>query len=135
MILKLPLTINAAKQYQAPYKFNLNLNEYRNLHHRRLNTAKFNYTNRVHDIVLGTYGVKHPTFTKVKLLYSLYRTDKRLCDVANICSVVDKFTCDALVKLLVLPEDTYEHVVEVQYKWGGIIKEDPHVKLAIIEVE
>jgi len=136
MILKLPLKINAAKHYHAPKMFSMNLNQYRNTDYKSLNIAKFNYTNRVHDIVLANYGVKHPTFTKAKLIYTLYRKDKRLCDVANICSVVDKFACDALVKLLVLPEDNYNHVVRVCYNWGGFVKgEDSYVELKIIEVK
>ena len=135
MIIKLPLKINAAKQYAIPKPFGMNLNEYRNLHYRSLNCAKVNYTEIVRAIVLTEHGLNYPIFSKVNLEYTLYRKDKRLCDVSNVCSVVDKFACDALVKLGILPEDNYNHVIEVNYKWGGIIKdEESHVILEIIEV-
>lgn len=137
MIIKLPIKINAAKEYAIPKPFGMNLNEYRNLHYRSLNCAKVNYTEIVRAIVLSEHGLKYPKFwMEVRLEYTLYRNDRRLCDVANVCSVVDKFACDALVKLGILPEDNYNHVVEVNYKWGGIIKEEEsHVILKIIGVE
>lgn len=131
MIIKLPVNIDCGK----PKLFAMNLNQYRNTNYRTLHFAKRQYCEMVRFLVLSDYGLKYPKFNKVKLKYTLYRKTQIKCDIANVCSVVDKFACDALVKLDILPEDNYNHVIEVTYKWGGIIKDDEYVTLEITEVE
>lgn len=66
-----------------------------------------------------------------KLVYTYYHGNRRKLDVANPCSIIDKFTCDALTECNAWPEDNIDHVQEVVYKWGGI---DPN-KIGYCELE
>lgn len=94
----------------------LNLNNYRNAHYQILNKAKVNFKHLVTKEIS-----KLPVFKRIDSIeYSLYRDTHRHCDVANVCSIVDKFFCDALVEAQKLPDDNYEYLKTISYKWGGI---------------
>lgn len=107
--------------------FALNLNTYRNAHYQVLNKAKKNFT----EIVLPKiYEI--PPLDKAKITYTLFPGSKRLCDVSNICSIVDKFFCDALVEANCLVDDNYTKLVNIEYKIGSIDPSNPRVE-AVIE--
>lgn len=94
----------------------LNLNNYRNAHYQTLNKAKVNFKK-----TYLTEISKLPKFTELQLIeYTLYRDSYRHCDVANVCSIVDKFFCDALVEAGKLPDDNYDYLKSVNYQWGGV---------------
>lgn len=94
----------------------LNLNNYRNAHYLVLNKAKVNFKELVNNEIS-----KLPKFTELSNIeYVLYRDTKRHCDVANVCSIVDKFFCDALVEAGKLPDDNYEYLKSISYRWGGV---------------
>lgn len=119
----LPLEIHISKNK----KFILNLNNYRNTHYQSLNKSKVNYSEEVKSIL----GDIQETFNEIKLKYTYYPKDKRKRDISNICSIVDKYFCDALVDLGVIPDDNFEHVKEVTYKFGEIDKNNPRVEVVI----
>ncbi len=105
----------------------LNLNNYRNAHYQILNKAKINFktsvTKEIHQL---------PEFTNIELIeYKLYRNTKRHCDVANICSIVDKFFCDALVEAGKLPDDNFEYLKNITYSWGGLTDSDSYVDITL----
>lgn len=107
-------------------KFILNLNNYRNAHYQTLNTAKKKYKNFI------WYTLPDVTYSNpVRLTYTIY--PKRKCDIANVGSVVDKFACDVLVEKGILPDDNFDHVVEVSYRFGGVDKQNQRVVLTIEE--
>lgn len=94
----------------------LNLNNYRNAHYLTLNKAKVNFKHLVSKEIS-----KLPVFKRIDSIeYILYRDTHRLCDVANVCSIVDKFFCDALVEAQKLPDDNYKYLKTISYQWGGI---------------
>lgn len=94
----------------------LNLNNYRNAHYLTLNKAKVNFKHLVSKEIS-----KLPVFKRIDSIeYILYRDTHRLCDVANVCSIVDKFFCDALVEAKKLPDDNYKYLKTISYQWGGI---------------
>lgn len=94
----------------------LNLNNYRNAHYLVLNKAKVNFKELV-----TTEISKLPVFEELfNIEYVLYRDTHRHCDVANVCSIVDKFFCDALVEAGKLPDDNYDYLKSVSYQWGGV---------------
>ena len=66
-----------------------------------------------------------------RFTYTLFQQSGRATDVANVLSIVDKFTCDALVELGVLPDDNHKIVKEVVYRYGGVDKENPRAELEI----
>lgn len=68
----------------------------------------------------------------VILTYTYYAKTKRRLDVSNPCSIIDKFTCDALVKANVLKDDSFKQIKEVIYKFGGIDKDNPRCELVIV---
>lgn len=107
----------------------LNLNNYRNAHYMILNKAKVNFKNLVSlDIH------KLPKFSTIDTIeYTLYRDTKRHCDIANICSIVDKFFCDALVEFGKLPDDNFNYLRNVSYRWGGILsdKTESYVEITL----
>lgn len=121
MDIDLPITVQLGRKHYA-----LNLNFYRNAHYYLLNQMKVAFAEQIKDQIN-----KLPTFKTVTLTYTLYPKTHRLCDVANICSVVDKFFCDALVSEKKLEDDNYTFLTSVQYQFGSIDKENPRVTVSI----
>lgn len=134
MRLILPLSITLPRKTKDDRKINLNLNIYRNLHHMTNNQAKtmFKY------LLSQANGLpclsKHP----YRFIYTLFQQSARATDVANVLSIVDKFTCDALVELGVLIDDNHKIIPEVVYRYGGVDKVNPRAELlikSIVEVQ
>lgn len=119
----LPLEIQISKNK----KFILNLNNYRNTHYQSLNKSKVNYSEEVKSIL----GDIQETFNQVRLIYTYFPKDKRKRDISNICSIVDKYFCDSLVDLGIIPDDNFDHVKEVTYRFGEIDKNNPRVEVVI----
>lgn len=69
----------------------------------------------------------------LRVTYTVFKGDKRNCDLGNICSIHQKFFEDALVELGKLPDDNYEMISEVNYRWGGIDKLNPCLEIMIEE--
>lgn len=106
--------------------FTLNLNTYRNTHPMILNKAKVNFT----KLVLP--WVKHiPRMENIELKYVLYPKTKRLTDVANVCSIVDKFFSDVLVEAGTIPDDNYNHLRDIMYSFGEVDPLNPRVTVFI----
>lgn len=125
----LPLFVMLPRKTIADKKWILNLNNYRNTHHRTLNDAKIEYT----DIVAKIAPLERTT-GRVRLCYTYYHGSRRRVDISNPCSVIDKFACDALTKLGYWSDDNSDVVVEVVYKWGGVDKDNPRCELTIEEM-
>lgn len=111
-IIRVPTVVGLSKSKN----WILNLNNYRNAHYQTLNKAKVNFKYLVTKEISLL-----PVFKEISSIeYILYRDSKRHCDVANVCSIVDKFFCDALVEAKKLPDDNYEFLKRISYQWGGI---------------
>lgn len=120
----LPLLVYVSKNTA----FKLNLNDYRNAHYQKLNNAKIAFVDVTKRDVLGL-----PKMNAAEIHYKLFLkggTGKK-GDVANFCSIADKFFCDALVEANRLPDDHYEHVPEVRYKFGGLDMNNPRIEATI----
>lgn len=131
--LELPITIPYGKR-----RYSVNLNIYRNLHFRVLNSLKKKYKEVV-KVALKKTKVTKSTIKKLGgngcvIVYEVHKGDKRRYDVANICSVVDKFFCDSLVELGYLPEDNAKIVRAVLYMDGDIDKSNPRVDVRVLEL-
>jgi len=126
MKIDLPLEV----YYTKNKKFILNLNNYRNAHYRTLSNAKKIYADNLVD------RISYPKYEEpVVLTYTYYAKSKRRLDVSNPCSIIDKFTCDALVKAEVLEDDSSKQIKKVIYKYGGIDKENPRCELMITKID
>lgn len=116
---------------QIGKKNHLNLNTYRNLHYQSLNTGKIKFKKLVKDDV-----EKLPVFEKpVSLSYKYLLRDRRLVDVGNIHSVVEKYFLDALVEFKRIKDDNYNYVIGSSYIFGGIDKDNPRCEITIEEVD
>jgi len=113
--LMLPLFIHTTKSKTTKGKVIMNLNNYRNIHHTKSNNAK----KAMKEVVLSL-NVPRLGIGPFKLVYTYYHGNQRKVDVANTCSIIDKFTCDALTESNVWPDDNIDYVKEVVYKWGGV---------------
>lgn len=121
MEIDLPIGIKIGRK-----NFALNLNFYRNAHYQTLNKMKVEFSK-----VIEPELMKLPSFKSIDLIYTLYPKTKRLCDVSNVCSIVDKFFCDALVNIGKLPDDNYQYIKNIKYTFGNVDKDNPRVTVNI----
>lgn len=106
--------------------FYLNLNVYRNADFHTLNRAKVVFGEMVRPLLVGL-----PDMKQCALEYTLFPSTRRLCDVSNVCSIVDKFFSDTLVDAGKIEDDNYTVVPEVYYHFGAIDKDNPRVDVTI----
>ena len=59
-------------------------------------------------------------FDNFELHYELWLPNLLKRDISNVLSIVDKFFADALVENGNVPDDNYEHLKYVTYKYGGM---------------
>ena len=123
-VLTAPLSVQLGK---SGAKFALNLNTYRNAHYHTLNNAKIAFKEQMAKQIRQLPSITH----RVLIRYFLYPRTQRLCDVANICSIVDKFFCDALVEMGHLPEDNYTCLPGVSYEFAEVDPINPRVEIVI----
>ena len=113
--------------YSKKKKFILNLNNYRNAHYRVLSISKSLYSDNLVPRLKDFDRFTEP----VSLTYTYYARSNRRLDISNPCSIIDKFTCDALVKAEILEDDSFNQIKEVVYKFGGVEKDNPRCELVI----
>lgn len=121
-----PVTIPISKNKSLA----LNLNVYRNAHFQSLNKAKVNFKEALREQIEPIKPM-----TRCTVRYVLFVGSRRLTDVANVCTVVDKFFMDAMVEFGKLPDDNYEHLPKVIYEFGGYDKVNPRVEIYIEEIQ
>ena len=110
--------------------FALNLNQYRNEQFFNLNKVKVIFHEAIGTLLDGI-----PKMERVYLRYTLYLGSKRRTDLANVCSVVDKFFSDTLVEHGILPDDSYEHIQHIDFRFGGLDKENPRLEALIVDLD
>ncbi len=123
-----PLRVRVSKKPGSKGEFLINLNNYRNAHFFILDKAK-----KVFKELMTPQINSLPEFTKIHLEMVLYPGTNHLCDVSNICSVVEKFFADALVELKKLPDDNYMYLIGSSCQFGAIDKANPRVEIFIYE--
>ncbi len=134
LTIDLPLEIYYGKQNT---KYPLNLNIYTRTHYRTLAKLKVGYENIVMALLYNKRSEIRELQEEMKqgkkatLVYFYYHGSASSIDVSNPCSVIDKFACDGIVKGGVLPDDKWQYVEEVRYRWGGIDKTNPRCTLRI----
>jgi hypothetical protein len=69
--------------------------------------------------------------TPCRLLFTLYRRDKRKGDRQNVLAVQEKFFCDAVTSYGCWPDDTDEYIISTTYQTGEIDRENPRVEVEI----
>jgi hypothetical protein len=125
--LKLPMRIRTSTKKVTPF----NLNVYRNLHFRSLTALKHKFQDHAKDLISTA---KIPPLGRIRLHYQVFVKTKRKLDIANVCSIVDKFFCDALQQAKIIREDDYDHLDFVSFGFGGLAAEE-YVRVTITEIE
>ena len=110
--------------------FILNLNNYRNTHFRSLNTTKINY-----KLAVESQIKELPTFTRIRVHYTIYPASRRRTDLGNVVSVHKKYFEDALVEFGKIPDDDYMHIIFNSESFGEVDKDNPRVEIQITEVQ
>lgn len=124
----LPLSVTIPRKTKGDKVFNLNLNIYRNTHHFTLNTAKKMWSDIVTAAAIHTKMPSEPPYV---FTYTVYPGSGRKFDLGNVCSIIQKFTDDALIELGIITDDSYKIIPKVYYRFGTIDKENPRVELEI----
>jgi len=114
--LTLPLFVHTTKSKTQKGKVIFNLNTYRNMFSLKNNKAKHMFK----DIIKGKHLPLSFGSGPFLLEYTYYHGNRRKVDVANPCSILDKFTRDAFTEIGYWPDDNIDFLKEVRYKWGGI---------------
>lgn len=136
MKLILPLSVVLKRKTKADKVWNLNLNIYRNSNFHILNNVKKLYKEKVEQAVqefFADHDYKDYPMPPFIFVYTIFPANNRAFDISNICSIVDKFTCDALQELGIIKNDNHKIIPEVSYKIGKVDKDNPRVELEIEE--
>ena len=104
------------------------MNGYRNWQFHQNNDYKIRFKEQVLPLIPDV------RYKEIKIEYKVFFKTKRVTDVANVCSVVDKFFSDTLVSSGVVEDDNYLFLKKVVYEFGGIDKDNPRVEATITEV-
>lgn len=112
------------KQFE---KIILNLNTYRNTSPLKLAKMKRYFHNQFLPMIYRCKKQYEPILKKYEgirksysLTYTINAKNNRQFDVSNLCSIIDKFACDSLVKEGILPDDSWKHLKQVLYKFGSV---------------
>ena len=124
LVLHLPLRIR--NRVKTESYFYINMNEYRNAPFHELSDMKIKFAEMVRDQIAPL-----PQFDWVEFEYILFPGSAREMDTNNICSIVDKFFCDAFVKAQKLPDDNYKYLRKSIFRFGEIDRNNARVELHI----
>ncbi|AMD43543.1 hypothetical protein HWA94_gp13 [Pseudomonas phage ZC08] len=124
----LPLYLYVGKR--EPKKLPLNLNHYRNAHFHVVNNMKIQFK----EAILPQ--LTFPKFTEpVKISYVLYLPSQKETDISNVLCIVDKYFCDALVEAGLIEDDNFKYLPQVNFRFGGIDRENPRAEAFIETIE
>ena len=125
MNIRLPIRVSLGVKKIKTYS--LNLNAFRNWQHYLKNNIKQEFHRLVTPLI-----PTGKTYTKFRLVYTLYVPDKRKVDIANVLSIVDKNFCDTLVETGVIEDDNYEHLQEITFRFGGISPKNGYATVEVL---
>ncbi len=127
--LSLPLWVYAGRSK----KWILNLNRYRNAHHRELNDRKIDYSEEVLQALRQSDWDGVP-FTNAQIELQYWHPNKGRVDKSNPCSVIEKFACDALTYSGVWADDDSLTLPVTVYRYMGVDKNNPRCDVIITEL-
>ena len=124
-----PLFVMLPRKTKASKRVSLNMNTYRNLHHRTSNDAKKEYT-RVVSEQLVNLDIKTP----VEITYKVYKASNRRLDKMNVISIVSKFLLDAITEYGCWEDDNDIHVKTETILPTELDRINPRVEVIITEI-
>ena len=109
----------------------INLNWYRNAHHRESNDIKKKFKELIADQINKLDPIQGPIY--IKFIYYAARNNSP--DLDNFTSVSKKFFQDALVECGFIPEDNVNYIISTSESYGGIDRDNPRVVAFVSEYE
>lgn len=115
------------RKTKADKKVNLNHNTMHHVDRFTYNAAKQEFKQLIAKEIDTLPRLALP----IRIIYTYFSGTKRLGDISNHCVFVDKFFSDALVELWYLPDDNYNYIREVMYRYGGYDKDNQRIEATI----
>jgi hypothetical protein len=123
--LDLPMRTQASKKKKTA----VNLNVYRNLHHRSLHAQKKKFEEAATKLLREI-----PKLGVITLHYEVFVETRRRLDVMNVGSIVDKYFSDTLTEVGIIEDDDWKHLPKATFSYGGLVKKE-HVRVTITEIQ
>ena len=124
-----PLFITLPRKTVKDKRIALNMNTYRNLHHRISNDAKKAYSEALREQLEGL-SIQTP----VEVTYKVYKGSKRRLDKMNVVSVVSKFLLDSITEYGCWEDDNDDFVKKETVLPTELDRERPRVEIIIKEI-
>ena len=117
-----PLFVTIPRKTVKDKRIALNMNTYRNLHHRISNDAKKAYSEALRE-QLRNLTIQTP----VEVTYKVYKASKRRLDKMNVISVVSKFLLDSITDYGCWEDDNDDYVKTETILPTELDRENPRV--------
>ena len=124
-----PLFVTLPRKTVKDKRIALNMNTYRNLHHRISNDAKKAYSEALRE-QLRNLSIQTP----VEVTYKVYKGSKRRLDKMNVVSVVSKFLLDSITDYGCWEDDNDDYVKTETILPTELDRENPRVEIIIKEI-
>jgi Holliday junction resolvase RusA-like endonuclease len=124
-----PLFITLPRKTVKDKRIALNMNTYRNLHHRISNDTKKAYSEALREQLEGL-SIQTP----VEVTYKVYKASKRRLDKMNVVSVVSKFLLDSITEYGCWEDDNDDYVKKETIMPTELDRENPRVEIIIKEI-
>ena len=124
-----PLFVILPRKTKKAKRVSLNMNTYRNLHHRTSNDAKKAYTKLVSEQLIDL-----DIQTPVEITYKVYKGSNRRLDKMNVISVVSKFLLDAITEYGCWEDDNDIYVKTETILPTELDRVNPRVEVIIKEI-
>lgn len=124
-----PLFVTLPRKTVKDKRIALNMNTYRNLHHRISNDAKKAYSEALRE-QLEDLSIQTP----VEITYKVYKASKRRLDKMNVISVVSKFLLDSITEYGCWEDDNDDYVKTEVILPTELDRENPRVEVIIKEI-
>ena len=124
-----PLSVTLPRKTVKDKKIYLNMNTYRNLHHRISNDAKKAYSEALREQLEGL-SIQTP----VEVTYKVYKGSKRRLDKMNVVSVVSKFLLDSITEYGCWEDDNDDYVKTETILPTELDRDNPRVEIIIKEI-
>ena len=124
-----PLFVTLPRKTVKDKRIALNMNTYRNLHHRISNDAKKAYSEALRE-QLEDLSIQTP----VEITYKVYKASKRRLDKMNVISVVSKFLLDSITEYGCWEDDNDDYVKTEAILPTELDRENPRVEVIIKEI-
>lgn len=128
-IYKLSMPLYVKIGGRSSKKYHINMNQFMGWHFNTKNSVKVTYMDIACKLLKGIKMT-----TPIKLTFVMFTPDLRRRDRANICSMHEKFFCDALQLAACIPDDNDKYILETRYITGGLDRSNPRMEIIVEEV-